>query len=280
MGFINKILPNKFKPLSRDIGFLSNAIIYKIKCIRRKTHSYPILILGNQKSGTSVISGLLGEISSKKTAIDLFYSGFKYSLFVKWKDKKISTKEFINKNKIEFAYEIIKEPHFSVFYQELKSQFPHSKFVMIIRNPFDNIRSILDRLDIDGNKENLEDSDKKKIFHSWNLVFDNHWIGGEKTQYIEVLSERWNIICNTYLENKKDMILIKYEDFLLNKEEIIKILSSKLKLDNNKEISHLLEKQFQIKGRKKDVDLTEFFGGENYQRIESICKENMKKLGY
>ena len=160
MGFINKILPNKLKPLSRDIGFLSNAIIYKIKCIRRKTHSYPILILGNQKSGTSVISGLLGEISSKKTAIDLFYSGFKYSLFLKWKDKKISTKEFINKNKIEFAYEIIKEPHFSVFYQELKSQFPHSKFVMIIRNPFDNIRSILDRLDIDGNKENLEDSDK------------------------------------------------------------------------------------------------------------------------
>ena len=95
MGFINKILPNKFKPLSRDIGFLSNAIIYKIKCIRRKTHSYPILILGNQKSGTSVISGLLGEISSKKTAIDLFYSGFKYSLFLKWKDKKISTKEII-----------------------------------------------------------------------------------------------------------------------------------------------------------------------------------------
>jgi len=280
MGYINRILPQKFKPLSRDLGFLINSIIYKIKCIGKKKHPSPIFILGNQKSGTSVISGLLGEISSKKTAIDLFYSGFNYSLFQEWKDKRISTEKFIKNNKLEFSSEIIKEPHLSVFYQELKSQFPNSKFVMIVRNPFDNIRSILDRLDVNGNITELDKSDKNKFFHSWNLLLNNMWIKGGKTQYIEVLSERWNIICNTYLENKENMILIKYEDFLLNKEEMIKILSSKLKLNNNKEISHLLEKQFQIKGRRKDVDLTDFFGKQNYQKIESICKENMKELGY
>ena len=100
MGFINKILPSKFKPISRDIGFSINSIIYKIKCIGKKRHSSPIFILGNQKSGTSVITGLLGEISNQKTSIDLFYSGFNYSLFQKWKDNKISTPEFINKNKL------------------------------------------------------------------------------------------------------------------------------------------------------------------------------------
>ena len=120
MGFINKILPQKFKPLSRDLGFSINSIIYKIKCIGKKTHLYPIFIGGNQKSGTSVIAGLLGKISNKKTSIDLFYSGFNYSLFQKWKDKKITTKEFINKNKLEFSSEIIKEPHFSVFYQTMQ----------------------------------------------------------------------------------------------------------------------------------------------------------------
>lgn len=280
MGFINKILPQKFKPLSRDLGFSINSIIYKIKCIGKKTHSSPIFILGNQKSGTSVIAGLLGEISNKKTSIDLFYSGFNYSLFQKWKDKRISTEKFINNNKLEFSSKIIKEPHFSVFYQELKSQFPNSKFIMIVRNPFDNIRSILDRLDVNGNITSLDKSDKKKFFHSWILLLNNKWIKGEKSQYIEVLAERWNIICNIYLENKENIILIKYEDFLLNKEKIIKDLSNKLKLENNIEISHLLEKQFQPKGKKQNMNITEFFEEENYQKIQSICKENMEKLGY
>ena len=72
MGFINQILPQKFKPLSRDLGFSINSILYKIKCIGIKTHCSPIFILGNQKSGTSVIAGLLGELSNKKTSIDLF----------------------------------------------------------------------------------------------------------------------------------------------------------------------------------------------------------------
>ena len=173
MGFINKILPKRIKPFSRYIGFFINSIIYQIKCIRKKPCYSPIFILGNQKSGTSVIAGLLGEVSNKRTSIDLFYSGFRYSLFLKWKNKKISTEEFINKNKLEFSSEIIKEPHFSVFYKELKEKFPESVFIMILRNPFDNIRSILDRLEVEGTKEYLNTKDQKKFFHSWNLLLNN-----------------------------------------------------------------------------------------------------------
>ena len=36
---------------------------------------------------------------------------------------------------------------------------------MIIRNPFDNIRSILDRLDVKGKKILLNEKDRKKFFH-------------------------------------------------------------------------------------------------------------------
>ena len=35
---------------------------------------------------------------------------------------------------------------------------------MIIRNPFDNIRSILDRLDVKGKKNLLNEKDKKNSF--------------------------------------------------------------------------------------------------------------------
>ena len=89
MGIINKILPISLKPLSRDIGFSFRTLIYKFKCINSKINPYPIFILGNQKSGTSVIISLLGVVfSGKITAIDLFLSGFRSSHFTNWKFKR------------------------------------------------------------------------------------------------------------------------------------------------------------------------------------------------
>jgi hypothetical protein len=279
MGIINNLLPKRIKPISRYFGFCVKSLFYKLNSINKKVNSSPIFVLGNQKSGTSVIASLLGELTDKKIAIDLFYSGFRSKLFEKWKDAEISTSDFINLNKIEFSSEIIKEPHLTVFYKELKSEFQESKFVFIVRNPLDNIRSILDRLNVNGNKKNLSKSEKKSFFHSWNLLLNNHWIGGNKSQYIEVLAERWNIISNVYLQNKDDIILIKYEDFLSNKQKTLDDLAKILELEIVTDITHNLDRQYQPKGN-SEIDLKEFFGEENYKIIERLCKENMKELGY
>jgi len=280
MGILNKILPKVLKPISRDVGFTFNTILYTLKNIGKKRNPSPIFILGNQKSGTSAIATLLGKLTATSTAIDLFYSGFKYSLFSDWKSQRITTKEFINKNKVEFAKIIIKEPHLSLFYTELKREFLDARFVMIVRNPVDNIRSILDRLNIDGTKNRLDKKDKKKIFHSWNLLFSNHWIGGNKQQYIEILAERWNIIMDSYFENKEDIILVRYEDFLKDKIGILNKLSKELGLKNTADISTLLDKAFQPKGKNSNQNLIEFFGEENLNMITHLCKTNMVKLGY
>jgi len=280
MGIINTILPEDLKPISRNIGYSIKSLLYKIRCINSKVSPCPIFILGNQKSGTSAIASLLGELISKKTAIDLFYSGFKYKYLIRWKKKKLTTKEFINKNKLEFSSDIIKEPHLSVFYKELKKEYPKSKYIIIIRNPFDNIRSILDRLNVNGKQKELSVIDKKKFFFSWNLLLDNKWIGGFETQYIEVLAERWNIITDYYLNNKEDIILIKYEDFLSNKESVIRRLAKQLGISAKNNITNILDKQYQPKGRKKNINLLEFFGKENYNKINYLCKKRMQKLGY
>jgi len=280
MGSINKMLPKKIKPISRDIGFSIKTLIYKIKCIGKKPYPEPIFILGNQKSGTTAIAVLLGKITKKTTAIDLFYSGFKASLFLKWKNTTISTNNFINKNKLEFSSEIIKEPHLSVFYKELKQKYPKAKFLIIVRNPFDNIRSILDRLNIDGYKLELTKKEKKAFFHSWQLLLNNRWIGGSKKHYIDVLAERWNIITDTYYKNKEEMHLIKYEDFVHNKYASIKNIANELNLKSINDISEILDKQYQPKGKKRDIAVKDFFGEENLSRITNICKENMQKLGY
>ena len=280
MGWLNKILPERIKPISRDLGFSFYSCIYKFKTIGKFKEKDPIFLLGNQKSGTSVIASLLGELTEQKTSIDLFYSGFKYQNFKSWKQKNISTDLFIKKNILEFSSKIIKEPHLSIFYNELNKNYSGAKFVMIVRDPFDNIRSILDRLDVLGNKKNLNSKDKEKFFHSWNLLLSNEWIKGNKKQYIEVLAERWKIICDEYLQNKDNIILVKYEDFLQNKEKTIFDLSNKLGLEKKNSISHLLEKQFQTAGKNKKLNPFVFFGKENYDRIFKICSKNMKELNY
>ena len=94
---IDKILPEFIQPTSRRIGFVIKSILYSINSFRKEPYTKPIFILGNQKSGTSVIGALLGKLTNKPTAIDLFYSGFRYQLFVKWKKEIITTTEFINK---------------------------------------------------------------------------------------------------------------------------------------------------------------------------------------
>ena len=280
MGIINKILPTSLKPFSRDFGYITKSVVYKFKCIGKKIEKSPVFILGNQKSGTSVIASLLGELTNNKTSIDLFYSGFYYNLFLKWKERSINTKAFIDRNKFNFSNKIIKEPHLSVFYDELYEQFPDAKFVMIVRNPIDNIRSILDRLNINGNKDKLDLLDMNKIFHSWNLLFDNSWIGGNTSNYIEVLAERWNIIINNYLVNKDNMILIKYEDFINDKKGVIEKLAQDLNLPLVNDISGILDVQHQSKGKRREISPVDFFGQENIGRIKLICSENITKLGY
>ena len=280
MGFINKILPKLLKPISRDIGFTIKSLLYIIKSANTRIKKNPIFILGNQKSGTTVIASLLGKLSNTNTSIDLFYSGFRYKNFLKWKKGEISTKKFINLNKLDFSSDIIKEPHLTVFYNSLKEFYPESKFVFIVRNPIDNIRSILDRLNIKGNKSTLNNNDKKNIFHAWKLVFDNAWIGGKNNNYIENLASRWNLLFNIYKKNSDNIILIKYEDFIENKLGCIQELSKKLELDEINEIKHLVNKQFQSKGKNKDQDTLSFFGGENHNIILKICGKNMSKLGY
>ena len=280
MGLINKILPSSLKPLSRDIGFILRSIVYTFKGIGKRQHPNPVLIIGNQKSGTSAIAALLGALTKEKTSIDLILSGFKPSLLTQWKKGNISTSRFIKYHISDFASKIIKEPHLSVFYKEISSYYNECQIVMVVRNPFDNIRSILDRLNIKGNMESLDHNEYKKVFHSWKLLFDNSWIGGEREQYIEVLAERWNIITTTFLENKDNIILIKYEDFINNKELTIDKLAKTLNIEAKSKISHLVNKQYQPRGKQKNMDIKEFFGEKNYNRIKDICKNNMNKLSY
>ena len=81
------------------------------------------------------------------------------------------------------------------------------------------------------------------------------------------------------LKNKKDILLVKYEDFLKNKELYIKNLAETLGIPSIISISAHIDVQFQPKGNQK-VDWLEFFGEENLAAIEDICCKYMQIFSY
>ncbi len=247
----------------------------KIRTAYRHLTSKPnkdaLFIFGFQKSGTSAIAGLLAEKTGKSVSIDTKYLWEPYQSEIL--KGSLTIEKQVRKYSYDFSKEIIKEPSATFFIPQLNSFFPLDKYIFIVRNPFDNIRSILDRLKLPGNLENLNYDD---ILPSWQYIFEEQ----KGKDYIGVLAKRW-VLANDQLDvlESSKCVLVKYEDFKKDKENYIDELAMKLDYKPINSISHLLNKQYQPKGN-ANVDLHKFFGDRNYRKIEDICGELMQYLKY
>ncbi|SEA76936.1 Sulfotransferase domain-containing protein [Thalassobacillus cyri] len=240
----------------------------------------PIFVLGNQKSGTSAIGALLAEATAQPATIDL--EGLYEPIQTKLHKKEIPFQTFVNNNKYDFSKEIIKEPSLTFLYPEIKEHFNVKQNVFILRDPRDNLRSILNRVDIPGNAGNAEEEYNKQwknINKNWMRVVDSRWLGLGGENYIEWMAHRWLKSLEIYEQYKEDFLLIKYEDFTKDKKGSIEKMAGELNLPVVNDISNKVDIQYQPAGNKK-VNKKEFFGEENLARIERICAEKMKKYGY
>jgi hypothetical protein len=241
----------------------------RLRAVTANPHDKPIFILGNQKSGTSAICGLLGESVGKSYIID-FVGGWEpyISSLIK---QKTPISKFVKKNAWAFSHSIIKEPNLTFIAPQLISYFPDSEFVFIIRNPFDNIRSILNRLKISGKSTSLDNC--IKINKTWKAILTGSDLGIQTSNPIEVLAHRWNICNAIYLNNSKNCKLFLYEEFMNNKKASIESLATILKLDVKNEINNLVDINFQPRGDNSEK-ITHFFSEKNYSIIEKLCLRN------
>lgn len=239
-------------------------------------HPAPIFILGYSKSGTTVISSLLSELSGQALTTDLFYRldpKLENQLPEKLFDGEEKMADFVRKNKFFFSTPLNKSPVFTFLYLELRNCFPNAQFIFIVRHPADTLRSNLNRRGISGNVDQLSEDKQKylKRFASIPPSVGNH--------YIEKMANRWNTAAETYWSNVDNMILIRYEDFLLDKVGSIRQLCGQVGLTAKHDISPFLDKQYQPRGN-RDISWCEFFGVTNLGMIESICAEHIARFGY
>lgn len=249
--------------------------IYRKNCMAR-VHPQPIFVLGNQKSGTSAIAALLGELTGMSTTIDL-QREIICPTFHRVYQQQISFSRFVATNRYDFSKALIKEPNLTMLYPQLADYFDNPRCLFIIRDPRDNLRSMLQRLQLPGDKDIMTSADRRKLSRAWRLVLDGTW-AGLSGNYIQRLAMRWCRLVEIYLRYPQ-MLLCRYEDFAADKVSTLYRLAHDLHLPQIADITGKVNRQYQHKGD-HNSSWQQFFGPANLQRIQNICGNLMKDMGY
>ncbi len=186
---------------------------------------------------------------------------------------------FLNRNASELGRDIIKEPNLTFFYDELRTAFHRTPYLIIVRDPRQNIRSILNRLHLPGDLESLDDEMMTSLPPIWKVDVEGRWLGLKGANYIEILAARWNLAADVYLKHRSEMLLVRYEDFDAAKVAVISDIARNLGLVAQRDIASEVNTQYQSRGNRA-VSLDVFFGTENLARIVRICRERMSQFGY
>lgn len=236
-----------------------------------------VIVLGNSKSGTTVIAGLLAGFAGASVTLDFWPRLHRPETLARVHAGETPFEDFVHRFRADFSRDVVKDPHLTFLYPQLARRFPRARFVMVMRDPADNIRSILDRLGLPGDREDL-DLTRYRMRPLWRAILDGPWldVGGS---YVERLAGRWSVAARVYLEHADAIELIRYEDFMEDKVAAIADLAGRLGLEHRGRIEHKVDRRYQPKGR-SDVDREAFFGRRNLRLIEETCREEARALGY
>jgi len=247
-----------------------------------KVNESAVIVLGNQKSGTSAIAHLLADYGrlSKRIDIPPLWGSLGYGIDIM--RGQIEFASVVKRYKTYFSRELIKEPMMTFFADKVIEVFPKGKYVFVIRDPRDNIRSSLNRRGIPGDLREIEERlipgpERNRIIIR--TITDPSTWGGGNENYVGVLAHKWNMAVDGYLNQQERMTLAKYEDFMSDKCGYIAELAKRLGIPKRNNINGNVDIQYQPRGN-HNVSWEEFFGQRNLKRVERICGSRMKKFGY
>jgi hypothetical protein len=242
---------------------------------RPQAHPDPLFVLGNQKSGTTAIAALLASAGGLTRTLDL--AGFSVEEQDQLHDGSLGMRAFVRRHPYPFSSQLVKEPALTFLFDSLIEIFPCRRAVFIVRDPRDNIRSILDRTGLPGDLSTTPSLDDLPA--GWRRIVDNRWLGLESEHYIESLAERWNLAMDIYHRHAGRLLLVRYEDFLADKRGCIEALAHRADLRVVHDVSEEVDLPYQPPGD-ASASWLDGFGRRNLERIERICGERMHRFGY
>lgn len=266
---------------SVSLRFLNKILAaHKNRVLARLAQQEKIFVLGVQKSGTTAIAALLAEATGQPATLDIVRSIKRPGSRILRNYGVEGFDDYLYRYRREFSRRIVKEPSLTFDYEQLRLYFPNAQFVMILREPKDNIRSILNRLKLPGNLSRLNPEEWPELHRSpaWRMILDSSWLGHWPKSYVDSLAYRWRIAANAYLCSPESFVMVRYEDFLNDKKATVERLAESLSLQVVNDISGKVDNQFQPKG-KRVSDYHEYYG-RNLQYIQEQCSALASELGY
>lgn len=237
----------------------------------------PIFVFGNQKSGTTAIAGLLAHSTDTPAVLD--FQGAHGDDGLRLIRGEMSVAEFVWRNAWAFSHKIIKEPTLTFASGAIMDHFGVSQAVFIVRDPRENIRSMLQRLRIAGDLVDLPRAELRRQNPAWQAILTGADLGFSPDHYVTILARRWLRAMEIYEQLRERLILVRYEEFERDKIRSIRDLAHTLGLHMSHDISHLVDHAFQPRA-KKPADIRSFFGPKNLERIDSICSPKAGTYGY
>ena len=236
----------------------------------------PVIVVGNQKSGTSAVAHLLADYGGLSKSVDI--RALWPPTGVEVMKNRRSFHRVVAENPCPFSVELFKEPMMTFFLDQVVARFPQARFVFTVRDPRENIRSLFDRREIPGDVDALPESLFEEI-HQGRIVVDPEVWGGHQLNHVGVAARRWNIAVDNYLPYAERVTVVRFEDFLDDKVATIDRTARRLGIRHRADISDRVDVQFQPRGN-RDVSWIEFFGAENLRTIERLCSPRMQQFGY
>lgn len=245
----------------------------------REPATRPVFVLGNQKSGTTAIARLLSAASGSSYSHDMFFRRG-WDDVDALHDGRLGVPDLVRRGPAEFTRGVIKDPDLTFHAGALADAFPQARFLVVVRDPARTVKSILERLAIPGD---LDDLPPHTLAGNplWASVFAAGPLGLPGGSHIDVLAQRWtrSVACREELSALgREPVTVRYEDFLADKAGVLGDLCARLDLPAAVDVSALLDRQFQPRGTSRPVE--EFFGAANLERIRRWTADAGNALGY
>lgn len=242
-----------------------------------RPNDHAIIVLGNPKAGTTAIAALLAGYGDLSVTLDLWPRLRRLETLAAVHAGELPFEAFVRRFRADFARDVVKDPHLTFLYPQLRQRFPDARFVMVMRDPRDNIRSILNRLRLPGDLEQLDPEAYERMRPLWEAILKSPWLDVEGN-YVERLAGRWAAAARVYIDHADAIELIRFEDFLADKMGAIAALADRLEIERRGRIEDKLDTPFQPPGD-RSVGWRAFFGA-NLHRLESRSAAEARALGY
>ena len=238
-----------------------------------------VFVTGMPKSGTTAIVKLMGIASAEKIVSDPFHLLDKRG--VRFRDAlfagETSVPQLMRRYPSVFRGTILKDPNFIFFADAIAKAYPDAHWVFTVRDPRDNLRSVLNRLGLPGKAHEIE-LEKREIGDTWRRVLEGRTPEIRGKDPIHRLAQRWVMMAEIALASER-MTLSRYEQFNADKQAAIAGLCDATGLRNAHSIAAYMDTQFQPRGD-RDAVWEEFFGPPELAMILDICGPTMARLGY